>query len=117
MRMPPSVGRTAPVHSVPSLPQFSSLRTAPDRDSTAVRKPEPDEITNLLKEPFHRGRILDQNRHEGASRDFHYLVYREPDGSIYALLVTQVGREFKIVIPETPKNPLIPYLWDYDWTN
>ena len=93
------------------------VMVTPDRDSTTVRMPEAEEITKLLKEPFHRGRILDQDRREGASRNYHYLVYREPDGSIYALLVTQMDREFKIVIPETPKNPQAPYLWDYDWTN
>jgi hypothetical protein len=93
------------------------IMVTPDRDSTAIREPKPEEITSLLKEPFHRGRILDQDRREGASRNYDYLVYREPDGTIYALLVTRVGREFKIVIPETPKNPGTPYLWDYDWTN
>ena len=93
------------------------VRVTPDRDSTTIRMPKPEEIKSLLNEPFHRGRILDQNRREGASRDYHYLVYREPDGSIYALIVTQVERDFKIVIPESPRNPLIPYLWDYDWTN
>ena len=89
----------------------------PDRDSTAVRPPMPEEIAGLLKEPFHRGRILDQNRREGASRNYDYLVYREPDGSISALLVTQVAGDFKVVVPETPRNPQAPYLWDYDWTN
>jgi hypothetical protein len=89
----------------------------PDRDSTSVRAPKPEEVTKLLKEPFRKGRVWDQKRLEGASRNYHYLAYREPDGSVYALLVTQVDRKFKVVIPETPKNPEAPYLWDYDWTN
>ena len=89
----------------------------PDRDSTALRAPEAAEITTLLKEPFHRGRILDQDRRGGASGDYTFLIYREPDGSIYALIVTQKGKDYKIVIPERPQNPKAPYLWDYNWTN
>src|SRR4030095_9225596 len=38
----------------------------PDRDSTALRTPKIDEIKTLLKEPFQRGRILDQDRRGGA---------------------------------------------------
>ena len=93
------------------------VMVTPDRDSTAIRAPQPSEIEALLKEPFHRGRILDQDRRGGASRNYDFLVYRQPDGSIYALLAAQVGEEFKIVIPERPKNSAAPFLWDYDWTN
>jgi len=89
----------------------------PDRDSTALRQPDADEITKLLTEPFHRGRILDQDRRGGASGNYDFLIYREPDGSIYALIVTQKGKDYKVVIPEYPRNSKTPYLWDYNWTN
>jgi hypothetical protein len=89
----------------------------PDRDSTALRTPNSAEIKALLENPFHRGRILDQDRRGGASGDYNFLIYREPDGSIYALIVTQKGKDYKIVVPERPRNPKAPYLWDYNWTN
>ena len=89
----------------------------PDRDSTALRNPEGDEIKRLLSTPFHRGRILDQDRRGGASGTYDFLIYREPDGSIYALIVTQMDEAYKIVIPESPRNRDLPYLWDYSWTN
>ena len=89
----------------------------PDRDSTALRTPNTAEIKTLIAEPFHRGRILDQDRRGGASGNYNFLIYREPDGSIYALIVTQKGKDYKIVIPERPRNPKAPYLWDYNWTN
>ena len=93
------------------------VMVTPDRDSTALRDPQPQEIETLLKEPFQRGRVLDQDRRGGASRNYDFLVYRQPDGSIYALLAAQVGKEYRIVIPERPRNEKAPFLWDYDWTN
>jgi hypothetical protein len=87
-----------------------------DHDAT-LREPMPDEIARLLKEPFHRGRILDQDRQTGASQNYNYLIYREPDGSIYKLIAAQMGLEYKIVIPDRPAYPKTPYLWDYSWTN
>jgi hypothetical protein len=93
------------------------VMVTPDRDSTALRDPQPKEIEALLKEPFQRGRVLDQDRRGGGSRNYDFLVYRQPDGSIYALLATQVDEEYKIVIPERPQNAKAPFLWDYDWTN
>jgi hypothetical protein len=89
----------------------------PDRDSTALRDPEDAEIKRLLSLPFHRGRVLDQDRRGGASGTYDFLIYREPDGSIYALIVTQMDEMYKIVIPESPRNRDLPYLWDYSWTN
>lgn len=88
-----------------------------DREVTALRAPMPGEITKLLSEPFHRGRILDQDRQTGASQNYNYLVYREPDGSIYKLIAAQMGLEYRIVISEHPLYPKTPYLWDYNWTN
>ena len=88
----------------------------PDPEPTRLRAPKETEIADLLKNPFHRGRILDQHKRTGATREFDYLVYREPDGSIYALLVTQVGKDYRVVIPERHSNPKTPYLWDYNWT-
>ena len=77
----------------------------------------PTEITKLVAEPFHRGRILDQDRQTGASQNYNYLIYREPDGSIYKLIAAQMGLKYKIVIPERPVYSKTPYLWDYNWTN
>src|SRR5262245_60258072 len=69
-------------------------------DSGQLRESGNEELKVLLAEGFQRGRILDQRKREGKSRDYYYLVYREPDGQIYALVVTPVGEGFRVVIPE-----------------
>ena len=89
----------------------------PDRESTKLRKAKEEEIKTLLEEPFHRGRVLDQDKRTGASGNFDFLIYRRPDGTIYALLVTKWGEQYKIVVPEKPRDRKLPYLWDYTWTN
>jgi|SRR5688572_24144623 len=89
----------------------------PDRDTSALRAPTPDEMSRLLTGTFHRGRVLDQDRQTGASQNYNYLIYRQPDGTIYKLIAAQMGLEYKIVIPERPVYPETPYLWDYNWTN
>jgi hypothetical protein len=89
----------------------------PDRDSTKLRLPKDEEIKNLLANPFLRGRVLDQDKRGGASGNYDFLIYRQPDGTIYALLVTKSGEHYKVVVPETPQNKALPYLWDYTWTN
>jgi hypothetical protein len=86
-------------------------------DSTDLREATDKEIRGLLREPFSRGRIVDQRTREGKTRNFDYLVYREPDGRIFALVATRVGDTFKIVIPERPMSRTHRYLWDYTWTN
>src|SRR5438874_1484351 len=88
-----------------------------DIDEGRLREPTDRELKNLMSEPFQRGRILDQRRHEGKSRDLYYLVYREPDGNVFALIATDVGGRYRIVIPETPMSRRHRYLWDYTWTN
>ena len=93
------------------------VMVTPDRDSTDLREAKPEEITSLLKQPFRRGRILDQDRRAGGTRNYDFLIYRQPDGSIYALLVAEVGKDYKVVIPESPRLQTAPFLWDYDWTN
>jgi hypothetical protein len=91
---------------------------APDPESTKLRPAKDPEIKNLLVKPFHRGRILDQDKRTGASGTFDFLIYRQPDGTIYALkLVTRQGEQYKVVIPEVPRDRDLPYLWDYTWTN
>ena len=87
------------------------------RDEENLREPTGQEVEKLLSDHFQRGRILDQRKREGKSRDYDYLVYREPDGRVYALIVTEVGGRFRVVIPETPKSLRHQYLWDYTWTN
>src|SRR5438105_655018 len=65
-----------------------------DIDEGKLREPTARELKTLLSERFERGRILDQRRHEGKSRDLYYLVYREPDGRVFALIVTEVAGRF-----------------------
>jgi hypothetical protein len=86
-------------------------------ESGELREANDREIQALFREHFQRGRILDQRKREGRTRDFDYLVYREPDGRIYALVVTQVDDRFRVVIPEKPMSKRHRYLWDYTWTN
>ncbi len=91
------------------------ISTGPDDEK--LRPPTDSDIRLLLSQPFPRGRILDQRKREGATRDYFYLVYREPDGRIYAMVATKVDGGFRIVIPETPRSKRHRYLWDYTWTN
>lgn len=93
------------------------VMVTPEQDSTTIRSIMPGELKTLLAEPFHRGRVLAQDRRNGASGNYDFLVYREPDGSIFALHTIQMGLGYKIVIPERPQNPKTPYLWVYNWTD
>jgi hypothetical protein len=88
-----------------------------DVDEGQFRDARPQEIKDLIDVRFRRGRIVDQRRHEGKTRDLYYLVYREPDGRIYALIAADIDGKFRIVIPEHPLSRRQPYLWDYSWTN
>src|SRR5947208_8352472 len=88
-----------------------------DIEEGKLREPTDRELRNLLSEHFQRGRILDKRRHEGKTRDLYYLVYREPDGRVYALIAAETGGRFRIVIPEIPVGRRHRYLWDYSWTN
>jgi hypothetical protein len=95
----------------------SDVIVSTDIEEGKLREPTPREVENLLTDGFQRGRILDQRRHEGKTRDLYYLVYREPDGRVYALIAAETGHRFRIVIPEGPLNRRHRYLWDYSWTN
>ena len=86
-------------------------------DSSKLREPEEKDIKALLAEPFERGRILDQKKREGNTRDFDYLVYREPDGQVFAMVVTRIGESYRVVIPERAMSARRRYLWEYAWTN
>jgi hypothetical protein len=88
-----------------------------DIEEGKLREPTDREIRNLFSERFQRGRILDQRRQEGKTRDLYYLVYREPDGRVYALMAVSYQGRFRIVIPEHPMSRRHRYLWDYTWTN
>jgi len=88
-----------------------------DIDEGNLRDPNERELRILLSEHFQRGRILDQRIREGKTRDYYYLVYREPDGRVYALVATEMNGRFRIVIPESPMSRRHIYLWDYTWTN
>jgi hypothetical protein len=79
-----------------------------------LREPEQQDLDSLLAEPFQRGRVVDQRRREGLSRDYYFLTYRQPDGQVYFLVVTTVDGQFRIVIPEKPAPPPNPpYLLEY----
>jgi len=95
----------------------SDIVISTDIEEGKLREPTDRELRNLLSEHFNRGRILDQRRHEGRSRDLYYLVYREPDGRVYALMAAGYNGRFRIVIPEVPMSRRHRYLWDYTWTN
>lgn len=95
----------------------SDIVISMDIEEGKLREPTERELRNLLSDPFRRGRILDQRRQEGKSRDLYYLVYREPDGRVYALMAAPYKGKFRIVIPEVPMSRRHRYLWDYTWTN
>ena len=86
-------------------------------DSTQLHEPREGDLELLLADGFQRGRILDQRKREGNTRDFDYLVYREPDGQVYAIVVTRIGEAYRVVIPEKPMSLRHRYLWEYAWTN
>ena len=86
-------------------------------DSGSLRPASEEEIEALLFPPFERGRVLDQRKREGKSRTYHYLIYREPDGHVFALVVTDFDGRFRVVIPESRMSQRQWYLWDYTWTN
>jgi hypothetical protein len=87
-------------------------------DSGNLREPEESDVQSLLADHFRRGRILDQHTREGRTRDYYYLVYREPDGRVYALVVTLYDGRYRVVIPEPHQSSRRHrYLWDYTWTN
>src|SRR5204863_1158904 len=50
----------------------SDIVISTDIEEGKLREPTERELRNLLSEPFKRGRILDQRRHEGKSRDLYY---------------------------------------------
>ena len=95
----------------------SDVIVSKDIEEGKLREPTDRELRSLLSEPFQRGRILDQRRHEGKTRDLYYLVYREPDGRVYALMAAGYKGRYRIVIPEIPMSRRHRYLWDYTWTN
>jgi len=95
----------------------SDIVVSNDIEEGKLREPNDRELRTLLSEHFQRGRILDQRRYEGKSRDLYYLVYREPDGRVYALMAAAYKGRFRIVIPESPMSRRHRYLWDYTWTN
>jgi len=88
-----------------------------DIEEGKLREPKESEVKTLIADGFQRGRILDQRRHEGRSRNIYYLVYREPDGRVYALIAAEFEGRYRVVIPELPMTTRHRYLWDYTWTN
>ena len=95
----------------------SDVIVSSDIEEGKLREPTDRELKSLLSDRFQRGRILDQRRHEGRSRNIYYLIYREPDGRVFALIAAEFDGRFRIVIPETPMSRAHRYLWDYQWTN
>jgi hypothetical protein len=96
----------------------SQGRPSANGTDMTFREPEEADLKALLGEDFKMGRILDQHVREGRTRNYFYLVYREPDGRVYALVVTMYDGRFRVVIPEAPQASKVHrYLWDYTWTN
>src|SRR5262245_8727193 len=95
----------------------SEIIVSSDIEDGNLREPEDRDLRALLSEQFQRGRILDQRKREGKTRNFYYLVYREPDGRVFALVATEIKGLYRIVIPEVPMSRRHRYLWDYTWTN
>jgi hypothetical protein len=95
----------------------SEVIVSTEDEGSQLREATDAEIQALLAKRFQRGRILDQRRREGNTRDYYYLVYREPDGAIYALVATEMDGRFRVVIPVKPMSKRSQYLWDYAWTN
>ena len=103
-------------HNEAALRQL--ILVTPDSESLKLRLPKNEDIKNLLSEPFLRGRILDQDKRGGPSGTYDFLIYRQPDGAIYALkLVVRPGDRYRIIVPEHPRDRKLPFLWDYTWTN
>lgn len=99
----------------PALAELIVMSTGPGVDD--FRPPTPEEIDALIDGGFERGRILDQRTREGPTTSLTYLVWREPDGQVYALVTTQFDGSYRIVIPVVPESARRDYLWDYTWTN
>jgi hypothetical protein len=91
------------------------MSVGPDVDDLRVATAA--EIGQLLAGGFERGRILDQRKREGRTRSYHYLVYREPDGQVFALVATPHEGHYRVVIPQDLMSDRRLYLWDYTWTN
>ena len=51
-------------------------------------------------EPFHVGRILDLRQRADDKRKFHYVVYRNSDAQVYAIIVTQFGGRLRVVVSD-----------------
>lgn len=98
-----------------ALQELVVMSTGPGADD--FRLPTAGEIDNLLAGGFDRGRILDQRTREGPTTSLTYLVWREPDGQVYALVATEFEGSYRIVIPVVPASSRRDYLWDYTWTN
>ena len=118
---PPLATAEAFMHAMESGDQTALKRlivVTPDLESLKLRPPKSEDIQNLLHYPFKRGRILDQDKRGGPSGTYDFLIYRQPDGTIYALkLVSRPGEPYKIIVPEHPRDVKLPFLWDYTWTN
>jgi len=96
----------------------SNVVVSTGMDGGGLRAANEHEINELVSDPFQRGRILDVRTREGRTRDYYYLVYREPDGRVYALVVTLEEGRFRVVLPEPQmRSKRHRYLWDYAWTN
>jgi len=48
-------------------------------------------------------------------RNFHYVVYRNSDAQVYAIIVTQIGGRPRVVISDRTTAAPARYLWEYTW--
>jgi hypothetical protein len=98
-----------------ALAKLVLMSTGPGVDD--FRPATAEEIASIVESGFERGRILDQRTREGPNTSLTYLVWREPDGQVYALVTTEYDDAYRIVIPAVPESSRRIYLWDYAWTN
>jgi hypothetical protein len=87
-----------------------------DRDIENLHEPTDEDVHQLLTEPFHVGRILDLRKRIDDKRKFHYVVYRNSDAQVYAIIVTEFGGRPRVVVSDRRTEAPSRYLWEYTWT-
>ena len=99
------------INAVKSLIVMSS-----NSDLENLHEPTDAEVRQLLTEPFHVGRILDLRKRADDKRKFHYVVYRNSDAQVYAIIVTEFEGRPRVVVSDKRTEAPSRYLWEYAWT-
>jgi hypothetical protein len=85
-------------------------------DLEDLREPTDEEVKQLVAEPFHVGRILEVRQRDDDKRKYHYVVYRNTDAQVYAIIVTEMAGKPRVVISDRRTAAPSRYLWEYAWT-